>query len=269
MKTVVVLSGGGAKGSMQVGIFKYLYEQGLRPDAIYGTSVGNLNACGYAYLGLDGLLEFWSKIKKNSHVFKLNWSALILRAGGLFHAKPLRGLIEECVKDKQPQIPCYSCVVDLMTGEIKYGKAGEPDYVDYVVASASIPGLCEPIGNLVDGGVREQSPLKKAIQEGADKIVVILCSPWQENPDPKPLGNWISNILRTTDVMAHEIFLNDIKECAWYNENLPEGKRRIEIEVYAPEKLVIDSLDFTQNKIQPAIQYGYEQAKKGPVFKHG
>lgn len=269
MKTVVVFSGGGAKGSIQVGIFKCLHEQGLRPDSIYGTSVGNLNACGYTYLGLDGLLEFWSKIKQKSDVFKFKWSSLILKSRGLFHAAPLRKLINECVANKTPSIPCFSCTVDLMTGEIKYGQAGEPDYVDYVIASASIPGLCEPIGNMVDGGVREQSPLKKAIKDGAEKIIVILCNPWQEDPDPAPLGNWLKNILRTTEVMAHEIFLNDIYECAWYNSNLSEGKRKVILEVYAPERLVIDTLDFNQEKIQPAIQYGYEQGKKGPVFTHG
>jgi NTE family protein len=216
---------------------------------------------------MQGLLDFWGKVKKNRDIFRFNFSTLFLRSKGVFHAKPLRKLIEECVKDRQPQIPCVSCAVDLMTGEIKYGRGGEPDYVDYVVASASIPALCEPVGNLVDGGVREQSPLKKAIEDGADKLVIILCNPWRENPDPQPVGNWIQNLLRTTDIMAHEIFLNDILECAWYNQNLQPGKRRIEIEVYAPERLVIDSLDFNQAKIQPAIQYGYEQGKKGPVFK--
>lgn len=269
MKTALVLSGGGAKGSMQLGIFKYLYEQGLRPDMVYGTSVGSLNACGYAYMGVPGLLDFWAKIKTKSDVFKFNWLTLILRSQGIFNANPLRTLIQECVKNKAPTLPCYACTVDLVTGQIKYGKGGEADFVDYVVASASVPGLCEPIKNMVDGGVREQSPLKKAIEDGAQKIVVILCNPWQEDPSAASIGNWISNILRTTDIMSHEIFLNDIKECSWYNEHLMDGKRKVEIVVYAPSHLVIDTHDFTQAKIQPAIAFGYEEAKKGPVFTNG
>lgn len=266
-KVALVLSGGGAKGSMQIGILKYLCEQGFYPDVIYGTSVGNLNACGYSYNGIKGTLEFWGSIKKKTDVFKFNWKSIFLQSRGVFNAHPLRKLVEKSIAGKTPEIPSFSCAVDLMTGAIKYGKAGDPDYVDYVIASASIPALCDPIGNLVDGGVREQSPLKKAIEDGADKLVVILCNPWREDPDPAPLGNWISNLLRTTDIMAHEIFINDIQACLWYNRrNLP-GKRKIEIEVYCPERLVIDSLDFNQEKIQPAIQYGYECAKNGPIIK--
>jgi len=268
MKTAVVLSGGGAKGSIQFGMFKYLYERGLRPDAIYGTSVGNLNACGYTYVGIEGLERFWTSVKKNSNIFKFNWLSLLLLSKGLYHAKPLRKKTEQCIAEgKEPKIPCSSCIVDLGTGEIKYGQAGQVDYVDYVVASASIPAFVEPVNNMVDGGVREQSPLKKAIEDGADKIVVILCNPWRENPDGGKVGNWVKNLLRTTDILAHEIFLNDIQACRWYNEKQISGKRKIELEVYAPEKLVIDSLDFNQEKIQPAIAYGYECAKKGPVIK--
>lgn len=268
MKTALVLSGGGAKGSMQFGIFKYLYEQGFRPDAVYGTSVGNLNALGYAYLGIEGAERFWLSVQKKSDIFKFNWKALILQSSGIYNAKPLRSMLEKLIEEgKEPKLPCYSCVVDLKTGEIKYGKAGEPDYIDYAVASASIPALCDDVNGMVDGGVREQSPLKKAIQDGADKIVVILCNPWRENPDVGEASNWIKNLLHTTDLMAHEIFLNDVQECAWYNAHLMEGKRKIELEVYAPERLVIDSLDFTQDKIKPAIEYGYEQGKKGPVIK--
>lgn len=273
MKTVVVLSGGGAKGSMQFGFLKRLVEEGLKPEAIYGTSVGNLNAFGYSYLGISGLEAFWARIKSKSSVFKLSWLGpikallgLVFKTSwpGLHHAAPLRKLAEEVIKDRQPSIPCFSCVVNIDSGETSYGQGGQPDYVDYVVASASIPALCEPVNRMVDGGIREQSPLKKAIEDGAEKIVVILCNPWRENPDPGSPKNWWDILIRTTDIMSHEIFMDDIKTCLWVNEHLSSGKRKVEIEVYAPDELVIDSLDFVQEKIQPAIAYGYEQAKKGP-----
>jgi NTE family protein len=267
-KTALVLSGGSVKGSMQYGILKYLYEQGFTPDVVYGTSVGNLNGMGYSYIGIKGLEKFWSKITKRSSLFKFNWLSLILKSKGVFNTKPLRKLVQEAIKEGiYPKIPCYSCCVNIKTGEIVYGTPDMPDYEDYVVASASIPCFNDPIGDLVDGGVREQTPLKKAIEDGCEKIVVILCNPYKQNPDEGKNGNWIENLLRTTDLMAHEIFINDIEACRWYNANLEPGKRKIELEVYCPEKLVIDSMDFTQDKIQPAILYGYECAKKGPIIK--
>ena len=40
----IVLAGGGAKGSFEVGVVRYLYDRGIRPNIICGTSVGALNA---------------------------------------------------------------------------------------------------------------------------------------------------------------------------------------------------------------------------------
>src|SRR3954451_24405668 len=43
MKTAFVLSGGGSLGAMQVGMLRSLLRNGIRPDRIYGTSIGSLN----------------------------------------------------------------------------------------------------------------------------------------------------------------------------------------------------------------------------------
>jgi len=40
MKIGLVLSGGGARGIMHLGVIKALQEQGIRPDFISGTSAG-------------------------------------------------------------------------------------------------------------------------------------------------------------------------------------------------------------------------------------
>jgi NTE family protein len=38
-KTVFVLSGGGNLGAVQVGMLRALFEAGIRPDAVVGTSI--------------------------------------------------------------------------------------------------------------------------------------------------------------------------------------------------------------------------------------
>jgi len=59
MTTGVVLSGGGAKGAYQVGMFRALEEAGLSRDPehllLAGTSIGALNALSYALYGSDGV----------------------------------------------------------------------------------------------------------------------------------------------------------------------------------------------------------------------
>lgn len=265
MKTALVLSGGGAKGSVQFGILKYLYEKGLRPDVIYGTSVGSLNAAGLSFIGIDGLEKVWSSIQKMSDVFKFNWKVLIGKASGIYNGAPLRKIIQDVVSNNEPHILAYSCAVSLYSGEIGYFSCHDEHYVAATLASSSVPVLTEDVNGWVDGGVREQTPLKKAIEDGADKIVVVLCNPIEKNPNYDFVKNIIKTLLRTTDILGHEIFLNDIQNCIWYNENSITGKRKIELEVYAPQRLVISTHDFTQDKIQPAIKYGYEVAKNGPI----
>lgn len=266
MKTILVLSGGGAKGSVQLGFMKYLIEQGLNPDIVYGTSVGALNSAGLSFCGIEKLEQIWRGIKKTSHVFKFNWSTLLFLSKGFYNAKPLKALLEKNIVG-EAKIPAYACKVSLCTGEVKYTKHDEPDYIDSIVASASVPVLTEPTGEWVDGGVREQTPLKKAIQEGADKIVVIMCNPFVKNPQLDKVGNFLKNAIRTSDIISHEIMLNDIENCEWYNQARIPGKRYVQLEVYAPEQVVIETGDFNEEKIDRAIAYGYEQAKKGPIIK--
>lgn len=43
MRIAFVLSGGGAKGSFQVGALRFLYTRGVAPDIICGCSVGAIN----------------------------------------------------------------------------------------------------------------------------------------------------------------------------------------------------------------------------------
>src|SRR5690242_8965466 len=42
--TAIVLSGGGTKGDFEVGAVRCLYEQGIFPKILGGTSVGSVNA---------------------------------------------------------------------------------------------------------------------------------------------------------------------------------------------------------------------------------
>jgi NTE family protein len=48
-----VLGGGGARGAMQVGALRALFEAGMKPDLLVGTSIGAINATALALWGVD------------------------------------------------------------------------------------------------------------------------------------------------------------------------------------------------------------------------
>ncbi len=270
-KTAFILSGGGAKGAFQVGALRALDEAGIRPDVIYGTSVGALNAAGYAYTGLAGLDQLWRSIRRRRDILSINWKGLFsLNARGLYTMKPLRKKIRKLVRKNYPTIDAYVCSVDIQNSEVLYTKCGASNFARQVEASAAIPVAMEPVDGYVDGGVREQTPLDKAIRDGADNLVVILCNPHKRTMDNWKIPEWplplVGIGLRAIEIMEHEIFINDIERCHEYNRQSlngvnPKDKKYIELKVFSPPKLVLNTLEFNAVKIARGIQQGYDTVK--------
>jgi len=103
MYRALVLSGGGVKGSWQVGACEHLIgEKGVWFDVISGVSVGAVNGATLAHArDLDGLrarLErlrsVWFGVRGNDNIYRRRrFGALGLalgRWGGLYDATPLR-----------------------------------------------------------------------------------------------------------------------------------------------------------------------------------
>lgn len=254
-KIVAVGSGGGAKGCFPAGVYHQLDARGITFDAHYGTSVGALNAAGMAFVGAQGLKKLWHDIRGTSDVLRSNWWQLCFKTGK-YSTAPLRKTLEAIAAGRTPTAEAVACYVDLLTGAIEYGyssKPGKLSFLDAVMASASIPQSMEPVhGRYVDGGVREQTPLKQAIADGADEIYVLLCNPIKR--DTLTWGGPKSVFFRdlqlglyAIDVMSHEVYLWDVAECLRRNES-GEG-RRIDIHVYAPDRL--DFLETTN--FDPAV----------------
>ena len=81
----LALSGGAAHGDFEVGVVSYLYQHGLVPKIICGTSVGAINGLKLAegeptgpatpdadghIQGLAGLIEIWKSLKYNTDMYK-------------------------------------------------------------------------------------------------------------------------------------------------------------------------------------------------------
>jgi NTE family protein len=67
-QTVLVLQGGGALGSYQVGVYQALHEAGIEPDWIIGTSIGAISASLIAGNAPENRLarleEFWQRMQR-------------------------------------------------------------------------------------------------------------------------------------------------------------------------------------------------------------
>ena len=79
MTTAIVLGAGGTRAAFEVGALRYLYDIGIRPDLICGTSGGAINAVKLAEGedprepdsgGLAGLENLWLSLKTNSDMYR-------------------------------------------------------------------------------------------------------------------------------------------------------------------------------------------------------
>lgn len=248
----LVLAGGGAKGAYQAGVIQQLIRE--RFDLVVGTSAGALNAVGYAHLGTNGLIDMWRGIKGRGDIFSYSWLSW-----GVFSSKPLRKIVSNAIK-KPPQCDVWVSRVCLESGDLLYSKPGDHCYEDSIIASCSIPGAIQPVKidglTFVDGGVRENCPLKRAIDFGADEITVILCNPLSEKSwkDPGGMLPVASYVIRAMDIAMHEMLVNDLDSVK--RKNSDPNKRNIKVRIYAPDKEPMDTLDFEPAKIRDAILLG-------------
>lgn len=181
-----VLTGGGSLGAVHVGMLEALYERGIEPDLIIGTSVGAING---AYVAsrpqtpetARSLGDVWRGLRR-ADVYPVDFLAGFLGfAGRTRHLVPnrsLRRLLRAHVEFNdlaEAAIPVMVVATDITTGEEVLLTRG--DAVTAVLASAAIPGVFQPVSwedrLLVDGGVSNFAPISHALDMGADTIYVL------------------------------------------------------------------------------------------------
>lgn len=255
----LVLSGGGAKGSFELGVVDYLVND-LKIDfqVICGISTGALNASvlsqGKGYNGLkeslDKLKEIWFSIRSEKDIYKKCPKFDFPRIVSRYNGSPLKDKID---KNIQPEDIASSGkefrigVVSLNTGEYVSIDQEKQNIRDFILASASIPVFFPHVEIkrqlFVDGGVREITPLADAFRalkklrgdqepvNGSDEIYVVLASPLKIKKVKSSEANNIFEILkRSVEILVSEIYKDDIKlaeEKNEYIEKLENLKERV------------------------------------------
>jgi len=277
-KIGVVLSGGGAKGSGQLGMIKYAYEKGIRPDFISGISVGSLNATMWAQEeNLDMLEDLWRGIKGNSDIYRKNWLKPCKLYRSLYDNKPLKRKIEKYVdteKLKNSPIELQIGVVQLQSGDYFIIDRFNADFKEILLASTAIPVVFPAVNwqdyKYVDGGVRNVAPLKQAIDFGCTTIYIFHCYSLEIVPAKKEIKNLVDIGIRTFAIMYNEILKNDIRSVERINRAIKAkvsfpGKnyRFLKIIIVQPalDKQFGFELDFSPSKIAENIELGYQTAK--------
>ncbi len=188
----LVLAGGGARGSYQVGVWRALMELNWHPQIITGTSVGSLNGAMFVLDLYETARDMWLTIRSRD-VMELpeedaDLSALhqflrsVVKAGGM-DVTPLEGIVERVLDEKALRAAStrFGLVTveqrglkprELMLDEIPEGRVK-----DYLMASAAcFPALrARDIDGVkfLDGGYSDNMPTGLAKRMGAEELVCV------------------------------------------------------------------------------------------------
>ncbi|MBC3886855.1 patatin-like phospholipase family protein [Acetobacterium paludosum] len=201
LKYGLVLSGGGAKGAFEMGVWKALRECDYSLGAVIGTSVGALNAAVIAQDDFDIAMEFWSNLTVNQ-VLDLNqeitntyvneWSKgnfdafrnsflNILFSDGL-DITPLRNSLNHLISEdaiRKSPIRLGLVTVDLTSltpKQLMIEDIPEGQLIDYLLASSALPVFQKQEidgRTYLDGGFFDNVPINFMIEQNFKKIISV------------------------------------------------------------------------------------------------
>jgi NTE family protein len=217
-----VLAGGASLGAIQAGMLQALYERGIVPDLIVGTSAGALNGAFVAtrpqtVATAQELTDIWRGIHRGQ-VFPINpLTGLLGFLGARAHLVPdsgLRRVIERHVERdrlEETPIPLHVVAVDVITGEELRLSSGPA--ADAILASAAIPAVLPPVPwgdrTLMDGGVANNTPISHAVELGAATVYVLPTGHACALEEP-PRGA-LAMALHAISLLTHRRLIEDIE----------------------------------------------------------
>lgn len=268
-----------------------LFEGGFRPDALYGISVGGLNATFLAseanrQMAESGqidwtragklLIEFWLRnITRPQDVavirsrFRMGLDTLMSRFDGLLDNSPLHNTIRQHINIdtiRQGPIRLKVGAVDVSTGEMVYVDEQHPDFLDFMFASSAIP-LLMPVVQIagdhrrafIDGGLREVAPIREAIDDGLTHIACVACHARQLVHHKFNYRNVLNLMDRVKDITVNQIVNNDIDWAIRYAERVRRDGGPMHLTIIRPsDAFDIDLMKFTSQDISGLIVKGYQ-----------
>lgn len=278
-KTALIDVGGGFRAIYGCGLMDRCLEDGIAFDHCYGVSAGSANMVSFIskqhgrnhkfyteyafrkeYASLDSFIRnhnyanldyVYSTLSNHDGEYPVDYAA--------FEANPTGFTIVAC---------------DARDGAAKYFDKSDIafDNFDVVKASSAVPVACEPyvIDGVpyFDGGIADPVPVQKALDDGYDRVVLVLTRPKdvlrKQNHDVAP-----ARILRHSYPEAAERLMERYKT---YNDEVALAKRyerEGKVLILAPESLYgLNTLSKTFEGLERMYRAGYAAAAQIANFLH-
>lgn len=184
-KIGLVVEGGGMKCAYNAGILDAFLEEQITFDYCIGVSAGAGNLASYLAGQKGRNLRFFTDHIHSSHYFGVK---SLLQTGDLFGLQYIYGELTRSQGKDPLDFAAFlrnparyeAAVTNALTGKAEYfgREAMRQDDYRLLMASSAIPVVCHPVVlngvPYYDGGLADAIPVRHALEQGCDKLVVIL-----------------------------------------------------------------------------------------------
>ena len=271
VKTGLVLEGGGTRGVFTSGVLDYFMEQDLYLPYVIGVSAGSCNAVDYVSKQPERTRKCMIDYLRTGSYAGLKY---LIRKKSLFDMDLIFDVFPNSVfpfdyetyfKSRQK---CYIVATNCLTGKAAYIAEGrnKSRLMTACRASSSIPVIAPVVYvdgvPMLDGGIADSVPIKKALKDGCKKAVVILtrCKGYRKSPNNK-----LNRMVKAMYKQYPEFIKAVHKRPAMYNKTMEfiekledEGK----IFVIRPEVPVVKQAEKNPDVLYAFYKHGYEHAKE-------
>lgn len=270
MKVGLVLEGGGMRGLYTSGVLDYFLDQQIFVDYVIGVSAGACN--GVSYL---------SKQKGRNYRVNTNYISdkRYLSLSNFIKTKSLFGM--NFIFDEIPhQLDLFDYetflsspseyklgVTDVLTGRPVYFDKTHLDHDSTILkASSSIP-VFSPIieyqnGLYLDGGTTDSIPVKQALKDGCDHVIIVLTRDRNYIKKPESFRFIYSKVLKAYPNLIQALDNRHLM----YNETLKfikELEQQGKATIIAPSSpLEISRFEKDVSKLKNIYELGYLDASK-------
>lgn len=266
----LVLEGGGMRGLYTAGVLDLFLDRGIVFDYVIGVSAGACNAVSYLtgqrkrsyHVNIDYVND-----KRYMSVKNFLKDGCLFGEEMMFHTIPEELLPFDYEAFCKSPVKFLSCSTSCLTGKPVYHQVADlkKDYTP-VLASMSLPLVSRMVAYqgdlLLDGGMADPIPVNKALQDGCDKLVVVLTRERGYRKTPESTLKLAKIVYRKYPKLVkalkerHTIYNAQLDLC----DKLQREGRAI---VLCPEeKVTIKRTEKDVQKLDALYRSGYTEAQK-------
>lgn len=269
----IVLEGGATRGVFTSGILDYLMEEDLYFSHVIGVSAGSCNGVDYVSRQIGRTKKCMIPEKKEYSYYSGVRSAIkeksILDMDMVFDTFPKKIYTFDFETYFQSDMVCEIVTTNCETGKAEYmTEQSDPDRLMKLCRASSSMPLLSPIVNIdgvpyLDGGLADSVPIRRALQSGNEKIVLVLT----RNPGyrKKPISKGTVKLYRRAykkypNLVHAAIYRNHV-----YNKTMELVERLEEEEkifVIRPLVPTVSRLERDETALTAFYQHGYNLMKR-------